>query len=333
MNGKAGRPASTVWPNGIVQVRVPLPFSLKWVNSYLLRDERGYALIDPGLRTDEALAAWQAAMTEHGIAYADIHTIVLTHQHPDHYGLAGWFQQHSGAPVHMSARSYAYTQRLWGTDGGKAFSAVLMSLYASHGMPDGKVASMAPHLASFVAKVTPQPQVRFIEAGQTIAMGGLTWETIDAPGHAGGQLCFYAPERKWMICGDQVLPLITPNVSVVPGEDDKQLEAFLGSLRELARYDVELAFPGHREPFEAFAKRTEELTEHHARRLDEIAEMIREEPCDAYRLCMRLFGERIAGDPHHLRFAMSETLAHLFYLEHRGRVTGQAQEERIVYSV
>ncbi|MBM7565440.1 MBL fold metallo-hydrolase [Paenibacillus sacheonensis] len=333
MSGIAGRPAATERPGGILQVRVPLPFSLKWVNSYLLRDERGYALIDPGLHTAEAVAAWEAVMAEHAVDFGDIHTILLTHQHPDHYGLAGWFQQRSGAPVYLSAESHAYAQRLWGRDKGSAFAADLTALYALHGMPPEVAAELRPHLDGFVAKVEPQPEVRFIEAGETVRLAGLDWRTIDAPGHAGGQLCFYAPEKRWMICGDQVLPTITPNVSVVPGEDDRQLERFLTSLRELAAYEVELAFPGHREPFERFAERAEELAAHHERRLEDIVQMLLETPGSAYSLCMRLFGERIAGDAHHMRFAMSETLAHVFYLEQRERIGRSPQEKEITYIV
>lgn len=312
-------------------MRVPLPFSLKWVNSYLLRDGRGYTLIDPGLHTPEAVEAWEGGMAAHGIGYPEIHTIILTHQHPDHYGLAGWFQARSGAPVLMSAESHAYAQRLWGADGGAAFADELTALYALHGMPPEVVATMRPHLDGFIAKVSPQPEVQYITAGQVFRMAETDWQSIDAPGHAGGQLCFYAPAKRWMLCGDQVLPTITPNISVVPGEDDRQLERFLASLRELAGYDVELAFPGHREPFERFGERAAELAAHHERRLANIADMLRESPGSAYSVCMRLFGERIAGDAHHMRFAMSETLAHVYHLEHRNVIAGRVRNGIVEY--
>ncbi|WP_219836033.1 MBL fold metallo-hydrolase [Paenibacillus sp. R14(2021)] len=329
MSGK--KLTTTTWPGGILQIKVPLPFALKWVNSYLLKDERGYTLIDPGLHTPEAVEAWEAAMEAHDVSFSDIHTILLTHQHPDHYGLAGWFQERCGAPVWISAQSYAYTQRLWGTDEGAQFASELTALYALHGMPPEIEAEILPHLASFIAKVSPQPRVQFLEAGQTVQMAGIEWQTIDAPGHAGGQLCFYAPAARWMICGDQVLPDITPNISVVPGEDDKQLEQFLASLAHLAQVEVDLAFPGHRDPFTDFKGRTEELAAHHVRRLDRMVEMVREEPCSGYSLCMRFFGERIAGNTHNLRFAMSETLAHLYYLEQRGRVARRLQDGKVIF--
>ncbi|MGO4539860.1 MBL fold metallo-hydrolase [Paenibacillus sp. 2TAB19] len=305
--------------NGWLQVKVPLPFSLRWVNSYVIPEEDGYTLIDPGLRTDEAIAAWEAALTVHELKWTDVTRILLTHQHPDHYGLAGYVQEKSGAPVYMSRKSHAYAQRLWGED--SRFAEELQSLFAEHGMPAELIDAIGHNLSSFVKMVSPQPQVAYIEAGSTIALGGLDWLLIDAPGHASGQLCFYQPERKWMICGDQVLPHITPNVSVVPGEDEKPLNLFLTSLKELAGYEVEMAYPGHRDPFGDFSGRIEELISHHGRRLERMAEMLAEEPRTAFDMCEALFGSRLRDNPHNLRFAMAETLAHLYELVHQGRAT------------
>src|SRR6185295_15928786 len=77
---------------GIYQVRVPLPFALNIVNCYLLRDGDGWAVVDTGLNTPPAQEAWQAAFSFLNIAPATIKRIILTHSHPDHYGMAGWFQ-------------------------------------------------------------------------------------------------------------------------------------------------------------------------------------------------------------------------------------------------
>ncbi|RAP75629.1 MBL fold metallo-hydrolase [Paenibacillus montanisoli] len=321
------------WPGGIVQVKVPLPFSLKWVNSYLIPDENGYLLVDPGLHTADAVQAWDSALAAKSIRLGDIHTILLTHQHPDHYGLAGWFQERTDAPVYISERSYAYAQRLWGADQGADFARELTKLYAEHGMPQERLVEIGPHLTGFVEKVSPQPAVTFLEAGGSIDIGGTNWRMIDTPGHANGQLCFYEPVKKWMLCGDQVLPNITPNISVVPGEGHDQLQQFLDSLQELSGYEVELAFPGHRDPFTNFNERIGELAAHHERRLNQIEGMIQEGTHAGYTLCMRLFGERIAGNPHNLRFAMSETLAHLYHLERQGRISGTIRDGQARYTV
>ena len=122
------------------------------------------------------------------------------------------------------------------------FAEQLQALYAMHGMPTQQREAIAENLETFVDMVSPQPEVTYFEAGDQIMIGGMSWLLIDAPGHASGQLCFYQQERKWMLCGDQVLPHITPNVSIVPGEDGDPLEAFLDSLQELASYEVQACF-------------------------------------------------------------------------------------------
>lgn len=309
---------SASWQEGWLQVKVPVPFSLKWVNSYLIPEQQGYTLIDPGLRTDEAINVWAAVLQRHGLQWKDITRIVLTHQHPDHYGLAGYVQEKSGAPVFMTRGAYAYAVNLWGE--GSVFSQQLQSLYAEHGMPATLREAIAENLETFVSMVSPQPEVTYFEAGSHMMLGGLSWLLIDAPGHANGQLCFYQKERQWMICGDQVLPDISPNVSFVPGEEGNPLEAFLISLHELSQYEVKLAFPGHRDPFTDFQGRIAELQQHHEYRLDKMAAMLAEEPRTAYGMCEALFGSRLNGNAHQMRFAMSETLAHLVYLERKARI-------------
>jgi len=309
--------------NGWIQVKVPLPFSLKYVNAYLIPEQggSGYNVIDPGLHTPEALAAWEAVLEKLGLTFPDITRIVLTHQHPDHYGLAGVFQQRSGAPVWISRASQRYAERMWGPD--RELAGELIELFRQHGMPNELRQGIKDNLESFVQMVTPYPAVTYMEAGQPFRFGGIDWTTIEGNGHAEGQILFYDEASGIIICGDQVMPDITPNVSVVPGELEDPLEAFLDSLQQLSKLKVSLALPGHREPFADFAGRCEGLIAHHARRLDKMVLLLQEQPgaeATGFAMCELLFGGRISLNMHNLRFAMAETLAHLVRLEKQGRV-------------
>ncbi|GKU75758.1 MBL fold metallo-hydrolase [Paenibacillus sp. L3-i20] len=320
----------TTLANGWLQVKIPLPFSLKWINSYVIPEQEGYTIIDPGLRTVEAIELWDKVLQQYNIQWNSIARIVLTHQHPDHYGLAGYMQMKSGCSVYISKRSHQYALRLWGEE--SDYPAALRELYLEHGMPAHVMDSIADNLASFIEKVSPHPKVSYIEAGESIMLGGVSWVLIDAPGHAFGGLCFYQIEWGWMICGDQVLPRITPNVSVVPGEERDPLAAFLQSLEELKSYEVKLALPGHRDPFTDFQGRIIELQAHHARRLKGMVEQLSEQPRNAFDLCESLFGGRLRDNPHNLRFAMSETLAHLFHLEEQGLVHSKRIDDLLIFS-
>ena len=83
----------------IIQVQVPLPYVLNIVNCYLLRGADGWTLVDTGLNTAAARPRWQSALATLDIKPADIKKIVLTHMHPDHYGMAGWWQRQTETPI------------------------------------------------------------------------------------------------------------------------------------------------------------------------------------------------------------------------------------------
>ncbi|WP_052476014.1 MBL fold metallo-hydrolase [Cohnella kolymensis] len=303
--------------DGWLQLKVPVPFSLKWVNSYLLPEQIGWTLIDPGLRTPATESFWTTALAVNSIRWEDIKRVVVTHHHPDHYGLAGWFQERTGAPVFMSQTAYEAAHRLWGDD--EMFSGELTEAFLQNGMLPELAENMNENLLGFHVRVSPHPRdVTFLEAGVDFRMGGLSWETIGGEGHAPGHLSFYHAESGRLICADQVLPDISPNIGWMPGGDPDPLGSYLGSLRELLPLRVETAFPGHRAPFAEFQKRVQELLDHHERRLLKMMELIGSHTLTAFEVCELVFGSRYRDNPHQLRFALAETIAHLLHLERRG---------------
>jgi glyoxylase-like metal-dependent hydrolase (beta-lactamase superfamily II) len=309
--------------DAIYQIKVPLPFPLRWVNSYLIRGHDGFTLIDPGLHTEASEQHWEQVLRELSISYHDIRQVVLTHHHPDHYGLAGWFQERSEVPVYMSSTGYEQVQLLWGE--GQPMSSTLLSLFQSHGLSDTYIEPLRQHMVEFVAMVSPQPEVSLIAIGNRMLLGDHEYETLHTPGHAAGHVCFYRAETKEMFCGDHVIPQISPNVSYLPGGiDENPLGSFLGSLKEIGSYDVAKAYPGHREPFEAFTLRTQELIAHHESRLELMRQMLANQPQTAYQVCRSVFSDKLTL--HQLRFALSETIAHLIYLHQAGLVNRIEQD-------
>lgn len=296
----------------IWKLEVPLPFSLRSVNSYLLRGADGYTVIDPGLHTADAENAWLAALALANVPFHAIERIVLTHHHPDHYGLSGWLQQQTGAPVFMSQEGIRQRELFWGDHSDMA--ARMHLLFQRHGLTGEALNGIVPHMRSFLPQVNPQPDALPIEAGASFRMGSRSYTPLLTPGHAQGHLCFLDEERHAVFCGDHVLPLISPNVAYAPEGDPDPLASYLDSLEASARWRVELAYPGHRDPFGHFNARAQELSRHHDLRLQQVLRLTAG-PISAYECCRAMFGERL--DIHQLRFAMGETLAHLVYLERR----------------
>lgn len=328
--------SGAVWTrhgDDLVRVKVPLPFSLKWVNAYLLPGAKGWTLIDPGLHTEDTVRCWETTLPEIGIRWEDIASIVVTHHHPDHYGLAGYVQQRSGTPVWITTVARRMTERLWGN--GETFSEELTTAFVGHGLPQELAGDMLAHMRGFVRRVSPQPGEYGTEyelkIGATFRMADMEWELLGGEGHAPGHALFLDRTGGRLLCGDQVLPDITPNIGWMPGGDPDPLGSFLASLARLSGLSVHMAFPGHRDPFTNFAGRIREIAEHHDRRLNRMLEMVGGSAVTAFELCERLFGERLRENVHNLRFALAETIAHVVYLERQGELVceGDFSEEDV----
>jgi len=133
----------------IFQVKVPLPFPLRWVNSYVVKGVEGYTVIDPGIHTDDAEACWHEALGLMNLKFSDIQQIVLTHHHPDHYGLSGWLQQETGAKVWMSEAGKRQVDYLWGPY--RRGTIDLHTMFTLHGMNSQVGDMLVEHMEDFVS--------------------------------------------------------------------------------------------------------------------------------------------------------------------------------------
>ena len=85
---------------GVHRVSVPLPFPPGEVAAWVIEGEDGaHTLVDTGIDTRPARDALRAAAAEVGVTRESLKYVVLTHAHPDHYGLAGPVRDWSGAAV------------------------------------------------------------------------------------------------------------------------------------------------------------------------------------------------------------------------------------------
>lgn len=296
----------------IFQVQVPVPFPLRAVNCYLVREDPGWTMIDTGLQYAPAHEAWEHAFQTLGIQPPDIRRILLTHAHPDHYGLAGHFQNLTGAPVFLLDREVEIVPLEWRSDG--AHMAWIARFFEQNGMPHATVEAVHERQMEVLAMVEPQPVLSPLYDGQPLQVGGFLYRVVWVPGHADGNTVFFREADGLMFIGDHVLVKITPNIALWPGLDPNPLKRYLESLERVAQLSVTRALPGHRAVIEDLPARITELRAHHAARLDACRRAAA--GCSAYDVCLEIFPGLRSVDE--LRMAMVETLAHLEYLVAEG---------------
>lgn len=329
----------------IVQVRLPLPFALNHVNCYLLDDGDGWTVLDTGLHWPDAAAGWRHAFQTVGIVPRQIRRIVLTHMHPDHFGMAGYLQGLSGAPIFVGAVEHAAIERVWVQDSWREAAAT--DFWRGAGLDESLLQVITEQVAALRQRTMPHPtHLEVIDENQCIHMGGRDFQPIVASGHSDGQIIFYSAQDQLMLCGDQVLERITPNIGLWPGNVATPLQNYLTSLQELAQLDVALALPGHYGLLDsaqhesriivggshsaprmtAWQERITTLQVHHQERLaamlaavESINEEIAEYPCTALTVARRIFNFQRFSE-HEIRFAVAETLAHLVHLMHQGQL-------------
>ncbi len=322
---------------GIHQLQLPLPISsLKYVNIYLIQGDNGYLLVDTGWNTEEAFNSLKGQLAVSGIALEDISQIVVTHIHPDHYGLTGRLKQLSQAKIffhyleeNLIEARYIHMEGLleqlehWLHTNG----------VITDELPDIQTASVG--MERFVAPTLPDT---VLCGGETISTGLFSFQVIWTPGHSPGHICLYEPARKILLAGDHLLPDITPNVGLHPQSSGNPLGDYLNSINTVKELNVNLVLPGHGNPFNDMQLRVEELIQHHQRRNSEILQTINAEQKTAYQISTEvtwMSGTSGASwqklTPLDKRFAILETLAHLESMRADGKVSKLFKDDATYY--
>lgn len=309
---------------GVLLVRLPLPFALDHINVYLLDEGDGWTLVDCGLDTPEAREAWDRVLTHPLLQGRPLHRIVVTHHHPDHVGLAGWLSARFGIPVAMTAGEFAVAGRY--ADPARDVVAERCPFWHEHGLP----ATLAPELLERMPRYSRQvhalpARVDGVDTSAPITLGGRHWRPVVGRGHSPEHLSLVDDEGKLVLGGDQVLPKITPNIAVWPGGDSNPLRSYFETLPAFAELsDDALLLPSHRQPLRRIATRVDEIRAHHEDRLNAVIQACGT-PVTCYELLPVLFGRPMRHAE--LGFALGEGVAHLNFLEGEGLVVSSLGED------
>ena len=304
--------------DGVYWVRMPLPFALKWINLWLLRDGDGWVIVDTGVATEESRLHWRTIFNS-VLDGLPVKRVMITHMHPDHIGLAGWITRKFGAALWISRLEYL-TCRTLVADTGREAPEDGVRFYRAAGWDEDALDTYRIRFGGFGKAVSRLPDsYERMADGDRIEIGGRAWHVVTGCGHSPEHVCLYQPDLKVLISGDQVLPRISSNVSVFPTEPNGDpMTDWIDSCHKLKGViaDDVLVLPAHNEPFYGLHKRLDDLIDNHETALARLAAWLAT-PRRVIECFSPLFKRPIGGEV--LGMATGEAIAHLNCLIARGQ--------------
>jgi len=312
---------------GVLWIRIPLKMALDHVNVYALDDGDSWTIIDTGLNTKATREVWQGLMAG-PLGAKPVARVVMTHHHPDHVGLIGWFMREHGATL-TAPRVAWLMARMLTLDVETSPTQEAIEFRRSAGMPADlleKYATERPFNFGDIVAPIPVGFTRIGE-GDVISMGGRDWDVRMGNGHAPEHATFWSRDDNLVIAGDQIIASISPNVGVYPQQPNEDpLGDWIEACERLAEHAREdhLVLPGHKLAFTGLPLRMKQMIDNHSGALVRLLAWL-EQPRTAHECFAPLFKRQIDAGTYGL--ALVEAIAHLNHLYLRGDVTRTRRDD------
>ncbi len=309
--------------DGVKWMRLPLPMKLDHVNVYALDDGDSWTIVDTGFSSRTSRAIWDD-MIQGPLGGRPIGRVIVTHHHPDHVGLAGWFQSEKGAELWTTRTAWLFSRMLT-LDVQDLPVQETLTFWTRAGMDANVLAERAAGKPfNFADAVYPMPLgYRRIKQDDVITMGGRRWSVHCGNGHSPEHATFWSLDDNLVIAGDQIISSISPNLGVYATEPEADpVGEWLESCERFSALANEehLVLAGHKLPFTGLPRRMVQLIENHHSALDRLMDHL-QTPHSAAECFQPLYHRKIGDGEYGL--ALVEAVAHLNHLYQAGRVTRQ----------
>ncbi|MEF8778166.1 MAG: MBL fold metallo-hydrolase [Natronomonas sp.] len=277
-----------------------------------LEPDADTTLVDTGVSVEETWEGLRDGLDRHGVSFADIDRIFLTHYHADHAGLAGEIQSESGCSVFVHEADAPLV------GGGEDLDRFQRSI-ETWGMPEDKQEELLSFLDSQADINGIRPDLTTFFDGATFDLGSVELEAVHMPGHTAGLTgyAFDGVDGEELFSGDALLPYYTPNVGGADTRVEGALEAYLETLTGIIERGFTRAWPGHRGPIIDPPGRAADIIEHHRERTERVLSVLESGPATPWEISAELFGSLSFI---HILHGPGEAFAHLEHLESAGIV-------------
>ncbi|MBF4459000.1 MBL fold metallo-hydrolase [Pseudoclavibacter sp. VKM Ac-2867] len=235
--------------------------------SVIADDAGGVHVIDPGSGAEGNLSLLTDAVTATGHRLDQVRSIIVTHLHHDHLGLAEPLRDATGAPIVLHRAEQAALDALAAD---VPSVEVEMARLVEWGVPVERRAEVLRLVGRSATPVALRADV-LVDDAQLLDVPGRGLRAIHTPGHTPGHLSIVDEEARLVFTGDHVSPVLHPGLGLGGTDGGNPVLQYQRSLRRIAGLGVDEAVPGHGYRFVGVAERCGEHARHHQRRTDEVA--------------------------------------------------------------
>jgi hydroxyacylglutathione hydrolase len=212
----------------------PIIITLKEVNCYLIKLEKGYLLIDTSFMSQRKVL--ESRLDEEGLKPGNLNLIILTHGDFDHVGNAAYLRNKYKAKIAMHSGDLGMVER--------------GDLFASRTSRGVIIRSLAKFIM-FVTRMGLKKKDRFkpdiiLEEGDQLLEFQFNGKVICLPGHSKGSIGIITPDND-LFCGDVFMNQTEPTTTSLVDDQDE----FEETLEKIKNMNPRMIFPGHGKPFKS----------------------------------------------------------------------------------
>lgn len=227
---------------GIIPITAQSPEWPNPANAYIFPDSKGFSMVDVGNGPNGDPGILYDGLEKHGMKLKDLHTVVLTHAHPDHMGgLPKILNEvepkvlihEIDAPLALKHEGLTNTFDI-PLAKERAKSVLMKDWEKNQGF------DLFEFFIAFGCPMSSIPYADTVREGEFIELGEYRFEIIHTPGHAPGHVSLFDNDRRVLLPGDLIGPSPAWYVPAAGG-----VMAYLDSLDKLADLPAELLLPAH----------------------------------------------------------------------------------------